>query len=101
MKISWTWSDGRGHQEAPGDPCIVIGGSAGSGAEKSTKQPQLLTCTSETSCGALSFVTVALTDRLSRFPFAGSTLLFPGIHCPLDGQELLGEVQLPGCIEEM
>lgn len=69
--------------------------------EKSTKQPQLLTCTSETSCWTLSFFTVTLTDHLSRFPFAESTLLFPDIHCPLVGQDLLGEIQLPGRIEEM
>ena len=36
----------------------------------------------------------------SLFPFAENTLLFPDIHCPLAGQDLLGEVQLPGCIED-
>lgn len=43
---------------------------------------------------------MTLTDLLSVFPSAESTLLFPDIQRSLAEQDLPGEVQLPGRVED-
>lgn len=97
--LSCTWSDGRDDQEAIVEPCLAVWGWAG----EELRVPaniQVFTCTSGISCWPISFSTITLTDHLSVFPSAESSLLFPDIQRSLAEQDLHGEVQLPGRIED-